>query len=83
MRKMAEIPKDMKFLLFGMGPKWHARVAMVSNSIGMVTLIISIISAAADNALGLGAGNWFLLTITLFLWGLSAWLCAYFGAKEE
>jgi hypothetical protein len=79
---MAEIPKDLRSLLFGMGPKWHARVAMVFNSVGMVTLILAIISAAADNALGLGAGNWFLLTIALFLWGLSAWFCAYFGAKE-
>jgi len=55
---------------------------MVLNSIGMVTLILSIISAATNNALGLGAGNWFLLTIALFLFALSAWPCAYFGAKE-
>ena len=79
---MAEIPQNMKFLLFGMGPRWHAKVAMGLNSIGMITLILSIISAATKNTLGLGAGNWFLLTIALFLWGLSAWFCAYFGAKE-
>jgi hypothetical protein len=79
---MAEIPKDLRSLLFGMGPKWHARVSMVFNFVGMVTLILAIISAAADNELGLGAGNWFLLTIALFLWSLSAWFCAYFGAKE-
>ena len=79
---MAEIPKDMKFLLFGKGPKWHAKVAMGLNSVSIVTLILSIISAATSNALGLGAGNWFLLTIALLLWGLSAWFCAYFGAKE-
>jgi hypothetical protein len=79
---MAEIPKDMKSLLFGMGPRWHAKMAITFNSIGIITLILSIISAAANNAIGLGAGNWFLLTIALFLWGLSAWLCAYFGAKE-
>ena len=79
---MAEIPQNMKFLLFGKGPRWHAKVALVVESIGIVTLILGIISAATNNALGLGAGNWFLLTITLFLWGLSAWFCAYFGAKE-
>ena len=79
---MAEISKDMKKILLGMGPRWHAKVSIVGNSIGMVTLILSIISAATDNALGLGAGNWFLLTISLFLFSLSAWFCAYFGAKE-
>lgn len=79
---MAEIPQDMKRLLFGMGPKWHATVSMVLDSVGMITLILSIISAATDNELGLGAGNWFLLTIALFVFGLSAWFCAYFGAKE-
>ena len=79
---MAEIPKDMKRLLFGMGPRWHAKTSMVLDSVGMITLILSIISAATNNALGLGAGNWFLLTIALFLFGLSALFCAYFGAKE-
>ena len=79
---MAEIPKDMKRLLFGMGPKWHAKTSMVLDGVGMITLILSIISAATNNTLGLGAGNWFLLTIALWLWGLSAWFCAYFGAKE-
>ena len=79
---MAEIPQNMKFLLFGMGPRWHAKASMLLESIGMVTLILGIISAATNNAIGLGAGNWFLLTIALFLFGLSAWFCAYFGAKE-
>ena len=79
---MAEIPQNLKFLLFGKGPGWHAKVAFGLDSAGIVTLILGIISAATNNALGLGAGNWFLLTITLFLWGLSGWFCAYFGAKE-
>ena len=79
---MAEIPQNIKSLLFGMGPRWHATVAIVIESAAMVTLILAIVSAATNNALGLGAGNWFLMTIALFLWGLSAWFCAYFGAKE-
>jgi len=79
---MAEIPQNMKFLLFGKGPRWHAKWALGLDSVGIVTLILGIVSAATNNALGLGAGNWFLLTITLWLWGLSAWFCAYFGAKE-
>jgi len=80
---MAEIPKELRPVLFGRGPRWHAISALIIESAGLVTLLLAIISAAADNALGLGAGNWFLLTIALFVWGLSAWFCAYFGAKEE
>ena len=79
---MAEIPKDMRFLLFGKGPRWHAKWALVLDSVGIVALILAIVSAATNNPLGLGAGAWFLLTIALWLWGLSAWFCAYFGAKE-
>jgi len=80
---MAEIPKELRPVLFGRGPRWTAISALIIESAGLVTLLLAIISAAADNALGLGAGNWFLLTIALFVWGLSAWFCAYFGAKEE
>jgi hypothetical protein len=79
---MVEIPQNVKFLLFQGGPKWHAQIALVVSFIGMATTILGIISAAIDNPLGLGATNWFLLTIVLFIWGLYDWLIAYFGAKE-
>jgi len=79
---MAEIPKEMKFLLFGKGPKWHARISMTMNWLGLVCLILGIIAGATNNALGLGAGNWLLLAIALWLWALAAWFCSYFGAKE-
>jgi hypothetical protein len=79
---MAEIPQNAKFLLFGMGPRRHAQIAFIVNFIGLATVILGIISAAIDNPLGLGASNWFLLTIIFFIWGISDWLIAYFGAKE-
>ena len=79
---MAEIPKDVKFLIFGKGVKWHARVSMIMNWLGLVCLILGIISGAINNALGLGAGNWLLLAIALWLWALAAWFTAYFAAKE-
>ena len=79
---MADIPKDMRFLLFGRGPKWHAKWAFGLECVGIVTLILGIISAATNNAIGLGASNWLLLTIALWLWALAGWFCAYFGAKE-
>ena len=79
---MTDIPQNTKFLLFGFGPRQTAQMALVINILGMATMILGIISAATKNSLGLGAGNWFLLSIILFIWALSFWLSAYFGAKE-
>jgi hypothetical protein len=79
---MAEIPKDMKRLLFGMGARWHATAAFVLDSLGLVCLIMGIISSAADSVIGLGASLWLLLAIAFFVSGLSAWLTAYHAAKE-
>jgi len=78
---MSQIPESVKFLLFGFGPEMAARIALVANSIGLVTMILGIIGGATGKTLGLGATNWFLLTIALFLWGLGQWMVAYFGAK--
>ena len=79
---MAEISENVKFLLFGFGPSMHAGMALAVNCIGLVTLILGIIAAATGHKLGLGATNWFLLTIVLFIFGLNFWFTAYFGAKE-
>jgi hypothetical protein len=79
---MTEIPQNVKFLLFGFGPRQTALMALVINILGMATTIIGIISAATKDSLSLGAGNWFLLSIVLFIWGLLFWCVAYFGARE-
>jgi hypothetical protein len=79
---MADVPKNLKFLIFGRGPKWHAQAAISLELIGLICLILGIISAVTNNELGLGSGNWFLLTIALWLWGIWSWFTAYFGAKE-
>jgi len=78
---MPQIPESIKFLLFGFGPEMAARIALVANSIGLATMILGIIAGATGKNLALGATNWFLLTIALFIWGLGQWLVAYFGAK--
>jgi hypothetical protein len=78
---MSEIPENIKFLLFGFGPEMAARMALAANSLGLVTMILGIIAGATGRSLGLGATNWFLLTIALFIWGCGQWLVAYFGAK--
>ena len=79
---MIEIPQNIKFLLFGFGPQMHAVMALITNLLAIATTIIGVISAVMKSPLGLGATHWFLLAIILFIWGLSFWFSAYFGAKE-
>jgi hypothetical protein len=79
---MVEIPQNIKTLLFGFGPQMHAVMALITNLLAIATTILGIISAAKKISLGLGATHWFMLAIILFIWGLSFWFGAYFGAKE-
>lgn len=79
---MAEIPQNTKFLLFGFGPKMHAQMALIANLLAIVSVILGIVSAATKNPLGMDISNWFLLSIILFVWGMTFWFAAYFGAKE-
>jgi hypothetical protein len=79
---MAEVPQDTKFTLFGFGPKMHAQMAFIANLLGIITVIVGVVSAAIRKPIGLIATHWFLLTIIFFLWGISFWISAYFGAKE-
>jgi hypothetical protein len=78
---MSDIPESIKFLLFGFGSEMAARMALAANSIGLVTMILGIVAGATGQKLGLGATNWFLLTIALFIWAWGQWMVAYFGAK--
>jgi len=79
---MAEIPENAKYLLFGYGPRLHALMALIANLLGIVSFVIGIVSTATRSPLGLDGTTWLLLTIIFFLWNLSFWFSAYFGAKE-
>ena len=80
---MAEIPQDMKKLLFGMGAKWHAISAVVLDFLGVGCLIVGIIGSVTDEGLGLWwPSDWFFIAIGLWVLGLWAWITAYFAAKE-
>jgi hypothetical protein len=79
---MSQISGSIRFLLFGLGPEMAARMALVANSIGLITMILGIVAGATSHKLGLGATNWLLLTVALFIWGLGQWLVAYLGAKS-
>jgi hypothetical protein len=77
-----QIPQNVQFLLFGFGPQMHATMALVANLLGLVMTILGIISTVRASPLGLSTTNWFLLAIILFVFGLTFWFGAYFGAKE-
>ena len=79
---MADVPENAKYLLFGYGPRLHALMAFIANLLGIAALILGLVSAATRTSIGLDGTTWFLLTIVLFIWSLSFWLSAYFGAKE-
>lgn len=79
---MAEIPKDVKKLLFGMGIKWHAIASFIMNFAALICLILGIIAAAMDETLGLSANHWILIAIAFIVFALSAWLTAYHAARE-
>lgn len=79
---MAEVPENARYLLFGYGPRLHALMALIANLLGIISLFLGLISTAMKTAIGLDGTAWLLLTIILFIWGLTFWLSAYFGAKE-
>jgi hypothetical protein len=79
---MAEIPKEVKKLLFGMGIKWHAMASFIMNSIALVCILFGIIAAALGGTLGLSADHWLLIAIAFIVFALSAWFTAYHAAKE-
>jgi len=79
---MAEVPKNIKFLLFGMGAKWHATTSFILDFLAMAILIVAIVASATDQKLGLETIHWFILSPTLMIWGLWAWLTALNAAKE-
>lgn len=76
------VPKKLKFMLFGMGPKVNAIVATVLEFLGLASLIVGIISGFTDKAIGMWSTEFFLVTIALWIWALWLWLCAYLAAKD-
>jgi hypothetical protein len=79
---MAAVPKNLKFLLFGRGPKFHATVAIVLEFLGLICLILGIVSGFKQDYVGLYSLEWFLIAIALWIWALWSWLTAYVAAKE-
>ncbi|HEY55457.1 MAG TPA: hypothetical protein G4N91_04195 [Dehalococcoidia bacterium] len=80
---MAAVPKKLRFLLFGMGPKFHATVALVLEFLGLACLIVGIVGSVIDKGLGMWwPTDWFFVAIALWIWALWSWLTAYVAAKD-
>lgn len=72
-----------KRLLFRMGPRFSAVNAIVMDWLGIACLVLGIVASARGGDIGLGAINWILIAVALWVYGLWAWLAGYFGAKEQ
>ena len=79
---MANVPDKLRTLVFGKGARWHATFSMIVNWLGLACLIVGIVGDAMNETLGLETLNWLVIAIALWVWGLAAWLCAYYAAKE-
>jgi hypothetical protein len=77
---MTDISKGLYSLVFGR-PKWRAQVAIVSDWLGTICIVIGFISDVNNRVLGLEQTNWFLLGIAFFIAGLWKWVMAYTAIK--
>ena len=79
---MAEIPKDLKFLLFGGGAKQKAWQMVAYTFVSLACLIVGIVGDAIDETLGLEPTSWFLISIGFLIAAFWHWFVAYYSAKE-
>ncbi len=80
---MAEIPNDVKKLLFERNVKLCCWMHSIFTYLGAVFIIIGIVSDAINKVLGLESINWFLLAIAFWLIGIFTWFRGYYSAKEK
>jgi hypothetical protein len=80
--EMAEIPKDVKRVLFMGGARYYARMVMVFGPLAWACLIVGIVGDAINKTPGLEPTNWFIIAATSLLGAIWAWFTAYFAAKE-
>ena len=79
---MAEIPQDVKKHLFMVKPRTEVMMSCVAEVLAFVCLVVGIVADIMSRSLLLEPLSWFLLAVAFFVYGLWAWLAAYFGAKE-
>jgi hypothetical protein len=79
---MAAVPKKLKFVLFGFGPKINAIAATVLEFLGLGCLVVGIIGSVQQKMLWMDPYGWFYTTIALWIWAIWLWFCAYTAAKD-
>lgn len=80
---MAEIPDDLKRVLFESKPKRCVWVSAFWTYMGVAAIIVGIVSDAINMKLGLQSTNWFILAIGFLMVGFFTWFMAYYSAKEK
>jgi hypothetical protein len=79
---MAEIPKNIKCLLFPVGARVMVICAFALEILGLASLVMGIITDVKQKVLWMDPLCWFYLGIALLIYGLWWWLAGYFAAKE-
>ena len=80
---MAEIPKDVKRMLFGVSAKQQAWMMAAFVFVCWACLIVGIVGDAIDETLGLEPTSWFLISIGWLIAAVWHWFRAYHSAKER
>ncbi len=80
---MAEIPNDVKRMLFERNPKLCCWVHNIFTYLGVAFMVIGIIGDAMNKALGLEPTNWFIMAIGSWMLGIFSWFRGYYSAKEK
>jgi len=80
---MAEIPNDVKRLLFERNPKLCCWMNSTFTYLGVAFMVIGIVSDAMNKVLGLEPTNWFIMAVGFWMLGIFAWFRGYYSAKEK
>jgi hypothetical protein len=80
---MAEIPNDLKKMLFERNVKLCVWMHNIFTYLGVVFMLMGIISDAINKTLGLEPTNWFLLAIGFWMIAIFSWFRGYYSAKEK
>jgi uncharacterized membrane protein len=80
---MAEIPNDVKRMLFERSPKLCCRMHNILTYFGIAFMLIGIISDAMNKVLGLESTHWFIMAVGFWMLGIFTWFRGYYSAKEK
>jgi len=80
---MAEIPDDVKRMLFERNPKLCCWMHDILTFLGIAFLVIGIIGDAMNKVLALESTNWFIMAVGFWMLAIFSWFRGYYSAKEK